>query len=152
MCHCKCFSFRNVHIFCEYLCESVDEKGLSACLLVNRFNDFWGKSLSDFGGILSKQFLHLSECKIGQRKIVLDIERRNRAIIVKLCDIFDPYNTKAVRTLKRGVSDVSMSERVQKTFQGRCRDAIKLVDDKDNLLPIFPVFQETLKLLKEFHH
>ena len=82
----------------------------------------------------------------------MNIERRDGAIIVELCDALDPHNTKAVRTLKRRVSEVSMSKGVQKTLQGRCGDAIKLVDNEDNLLPMFPVLQETLNLFKELHH
>ena len=66
--------FRNVHFFGEYLRESVDEEGLSACLFVNGFNDFWGKTLSDLSGILPKEFLYLGKREVGQREIVMDIE------------------------------------------------------------------------------
>ena len=62
--HCQRFSFRNVQFFGEYPCESVDEEGLSACLFVDGFNDFWSEGLLGLVCILPKEFLHLSQRKI----------------------------------------------------------------------------------------
>ena len=74
MCDCECLSFRNVYLFGEYLRESVDEEGLSACLFVNGLNDFWGKILPDLGSVLPKEFLYLCKREVRQREIVMDIE------------------------------------------------------------------------------
>ena len=110
MCHRQCFGFRNVQFFGEYLRESVNKEGLSACLFVNGFNHFWSKSLSSFISILSKEFLYLSKRKIEQGKIVMDIERRGRAIGVELLNAFNANDAETVGGSGNGSGDVDAAE------------------------------------------
>ena len=68
MCLCKVhhldrLGFRDVHLLSKNLRESIDEERLSGSLSVNILNDFGRESLTDLVRILSKEFLHLLECK-----------------------------------------------------------------------------------------
>ena len=110
--HRNYFGFRDVQFLGEYLCVSIDEKGLSACLCVNGFNDIRGVDLSYFGSVLSEKLLHLDKRKISQTEFILDIEWRDGAIVVKLRDALDTDDTKTVRTSRRDVRDINMSKRV----------------------------------------
>ena len=117
MCRCEVrhanhFSFRDVQFLGKYLRVSVNKEGLPTCLCVNRFNDCWGESLTDFSSILPKEFLHLGKRKISQTEFILDIEGRDRAIVIKLCDAFYTNDTKTMRTSRRGVRNINMSKRV----------------------------------------
>ena len=131
---CNHLGFRNVHLLSQDLRESVHEKRLSSSLSVNILNDFERESLADFACILSKEFLHLFECKIRQLKFVLDIERRDRAIQIELRDALNAYNTHTVGTFTHRTVNIDITKRMKETVHSVARNAIKLVNDEDKFL------------------
>ena len=78
--------------------KSIDEEGLTRSLFMEVFNDFWREGLPNFISVLREEFLHMSQCKIGQVELILDIEGRDGPVVTQLCDAFNPDNTDTVRT------------------------------------------------------
>ena len=72
--------------------------------------------------------MHLFVGKVGQMELILDIERRDRPIVVELRNTFDSDDTDAVWA-PRLTGNVDMTERMKKIAQGSLRDAIKLVNN-----------------------
>ena len=96
MFHCDRFALWDVHLLRKNLGEPVDEHRLSGCLFVNRFDDRVGKGLPYFVCVLGKEFADLFKCEVRQFKLVLDIKRRDRTIVVELRDALDTNDTDAV--------------------------------------------------------
>ena len=57
------FAFRDIHLLGQYLREAVDEERLSACLPVQRLDNFLRERLTGFCRVLSKKFRHLFQCE-----------------------------------------------------------------------------------------
>ena len=147
VCRCKVrhryrLALRNVQLLGENLRESVNEERLPGSLLMDSCDNLWHEGLPDFVRILSKQFPHLFNHEVRQMELILDIERRDRPIVVELCNTLDPDDANAVRA-SRLTGNVDMAERMKKIAHGDLRDAIKLVNDEDNLLPIIFTIQKT---------
>jgi len=136
MCRCKAFHpnrfvFGNIHFIGKDLCTSVNEEGLPGGLLMETFNHVCCEGLPDFVGILSEEVADFFERKVRQSELILDIERRNGAIKVQLCNALDTYDTDTVRALRR-VRKIDMAEDVEKTFHGCLGNTIKFVNEADN--------------------
>ena len=112
------------------------------------FNDFRGKRLSDLGGILPQQLLHLSQREVRQVEFLLDIKRRNSPVVIQLRNVLHTDDANAIRATHRDIGDIDMPERMKKPLHGFRRDAIKFVYQEDN-----PILGEMLsQCLKEVKH
>ena len=131
----KGFRFRNVQFLGEELREPIDEEGLSSCLPMQRLDDFGFKRLSHLGGILPEQFLHLRQREVGQMKFLLDVERRNRPIIIQLRDVLDTDDADTIGTPPVArLGDIDAAERMKKPHHRLGGDAVKFVYQEDNPL------------------
>ena len=98
VCHRNRLGFRNVQRLCEDMREVIGEYRLPRSLLVNGYNDLFLKWLTNLFGILSKQLtLPVQSVKVRQVELILDIERRDRAIVTELCNTLDSNDANAVR-------------------------------------------------------
>ena len=79
--------------------------------------------------ILPKESLHLFKRKIRQLELILDIERRDRAVIVKLRDTFNAYDADAMRA-SRLTREINLAECVQKIAHNGLWDAIKFINEE----------------------
>lgn len=107
--HCNRFTFQDVHLLGEYLCQSIDEEWLARCLFMNSFSGFGGQGVSSFLCILLKKSAYLFKCEVGQFELILDIERGNRPIVVELRDALDSDDADAMRTLHL-IREINLSE------------------------------------------
>ena len=57
--------------------------------------------------------------------------RRDRPIIVELCDALNPYDTNAVWAL-HFIREVNLAERIEKITYDTLRNAIELVNEEHN--------------------
>ncbi len=80
-------------------------------------------------------------------ELVLDIEGRDRPVVVELRNTLNPDDTDAVRT-SGFPSDVDMAEGMKKIAYGDLWNTIKFVNDKHNLL----VPEKTREPFKERQH
>ena len=61
-------------------------------------------------------------------EFILDIEWRDKPVVVELRNTLDPDDADAVRT-SRFTGNVDMAECMKKIAQGNLRDAVKLVNN-----------------------
>ena len=78
--------------------EVIDEYRLPRSLLVNGYNDLFPQ-MSDQPLRYTVQAAHAlcSKREIRQVELILDIERRDRAIVTELCNTLDSNDANAVR-------------------------------------------------------
>ena len=74
VCQCNRLSFGDVEFRRQDLRGAVDKKRLSSSLFVECLNDLWCEGLSDFLGILCKEFTDLFEREVWHDELILDIE------------------------------------------------------------------------------